>query len=145
MKILEYQQMPSIAVLMQPFPYFVDPNTPVEQIRELMKSHNIRHIPVQQKEHIVGIISERDLPPISNSAVALPVGENIPARNIMTLDPYVVEIDTPLTTVIFEIIQRKIGVAIVVSSGELVGIVSVIDICRAFGELLNQTYQYKCQ
>ena len=143
MKILEYQQLPSIAVLMQPFPYFADPSTPVKQIRELMKSHNIRHIPIQQKGHIVGIISERDLPRISNAAVALPVDENIPARNIMTLDPYVVEINTPLTNVIFEITQRKIGVAIITSSGELVGMVSVIDICRAFGELLNQTYKCK--
>ncbi len=145
MKILEYQQMPSIAVLMQPFPYFVDPDTPVKQIRELMESHNIRHVPIKQQEHIVGIISERDLPQISNSTEALPVDENIPARNIMTLDPYVVEIDTPLTTVIFEITERKIGVAIIISLGELVGMVSVIDICRAFGELLNQTYQYKCK
>ena len=142
MKILEYQQMPSIAVLMQPFPYFVDPNTSVVQIRELMKSHNIRHIPIQQKEHIVGIISERDLPRIGNSAIVPPVTEEIPVRNIMTLDPYAVEIDTPLTTVIFEIIQRKIGAAIILSSGKFVGIVSVIDICRAFGELLDSEYQW---
>lgn len=143
MKLLEYQQMPSIAVLMQPFPYFVDPNTSVVEIRELMESHNIRHIPIQQKEHIVGIVSDRDLPRISNSAIVPPVIEQIPARNIMTLDPYVVEIDTPLTTVIFEITQRKIGVAIILSSGKLVGIVSVIDICHAFGELLHSEYKYR--
>lgn len=61
----------------------------------------------------------------------------------MTLDPYVVEIDTPLTTVIFEIAQRKIGAAIILSSGRLTGIVTVTDICRAFGELLNSEYKYK--
>ena len=143
MKLLEYQQMPSIAVLMQPFPYFVDPNASVVRIRELMRSHNIRHIPIQQNEHIVGIVSERDLPRIDNSVIVSPVTEQTPVRNIMTLDPYVVEIDTPLTTVILEITQRKIGVAIILSSGKLVGIVSVIDICRAFGELLHSEYKYK--
>ena len=143
MKLLEYQQMPSIAVLMQPFPYFVEPNTPVGEVRELMQIHNIRHIPIQQKEHIVGIISERDLPRIDNLAVALPTSDDLPARNIMTLNPYVVEVDTPLTTVIFEITQRKIGAVIVLSFGKLVGIVSVIDICRAFGELLDSAYKYQ--
>ena len=143
MRLLQYQQMPPIAVLMQPFPYFVDPNTSVVKIRELMKSHNIRHIPIQQKEHIVGIISERDLPRIGNFTIVPPVNEEIPVRNIMTLDPYVVEIDTPITKVIFEMTQRKIGAAIIIGSGKLMGMVSVIDICRAFGELLKSEYRYR--
>ena len=143
MKLLEYQQMPTIAVLMQPFPYFVEPNTSVGQIRDMMQSHNIRHIPIQQKESIVGIVSERDLCRMGNSLEVSSVTAEIPVRNIMTLDPYVVEIDTPLTTVIFEITKRKIGAAIILSSGKLAGIVTVTDVCRAFAELLDSEYKYK--
>jgi len=141
MKLLDYKQMPSVAVLMQPFPYFAEPDTSVVQIRELMKSHNIRHIPIKQGEHIVGIISERDLRPMDNSAIMPPMTDEIPVRNVMTLNPYVVEIDTPLTTVIFEMTERKIGAVIVLSSGRLAGMVTVIDICRALGELLNSEFR----
>lgn len=141
MKLLDYEQMPSIAVLMQPFPYFAEPDTSVMQIRELMKSHNIRHIPIKQEEKIIGIISERDLRQIEHLDLVLPMTQKIPARSIMKRNPYVVEIDTSLTTVIFEMTERKIGAVIVLSSGNLVGIVTLIDLCRALGELLDSEFR----
>lgn len=136
MKLLDYKQTPSVAALMHPFPYFAESDTSVVQIRELMKSHNIRHVPIMQNESVVGIISERDLCRLDNSATLVPITEEIPVRNVMTLNPYVVEIDTPLKIVISEMTKRKIGAAVIISADKLVGIITVIDICRALGELL---------
>ncbi len=141
MKLLDYKKMPPVAVLMQPFPYFAEPDTSVGQILELMKSHNVRHIPIKQNNRVVGIISERDLRWMGNPSLALPAADEIPVRHVMTFNPYIVEIDMPLTTVISEMTERKIGAAIVVSSGRLAGIVTVIDICRALGEILDSEFK----
>ncbi|MGF1542783.1 MAG: CBS domain-containing protein [Pleurocapsa sp.] len=140
MKLLEYKQMPTVAALMQAFPYFAEPNTSVAYILELMKTHNIRHIPIKYDDRIVGIVSERDLRWMGSPAIALPDTDEIPVHHVMTANPYVVEIDTPLTSVIAEMTDRKLGAAIVVSSGRLAGIVTTIDICRALGELLESEF-----
>ena len=142
-KLLDYKQMPPVGVLMQPFPYFAKPNSSVAEILELMQNHNIRHIPIKQKERVIGIISERDLRWMGNPGIVLPDAEEIPVHHVMTFNPYVVEIDTPITTVVFEMTERKIGAAIVVSSGKLAGIVTVIDICRALGELLDSEFKHR--
>ncbi len=142
MRLLDYKKNPSVAVLMQPFPYFAEPDTSVAQILELMKSHNVRHIPIKQNDRVVGIISERDLRWMGNPAIVLPATDEIPVSHVMTFNPYIVEIDTPLTTVILEMTERKIGAAIVVSSDRLAGIVTVIDICRALGEVLDSEFNH---
>ena len=142
MKLLDYKQMPTVAALMQPFPYFAEPHTSVAYILELMNIHNIRHIPIKQSDRVIGIVSERDLRWMGSPAIVIPVADEIPVYHVMTPNPYVVEITTPLTTVISEMTERKIGAAIVLSSGRLAGIVTVIDICRALGELLDSEFSY---
>ena len=138
MKLLNSKQVPTVAALMQPFPYFAESDASVAQILELMKSHDIRHIPIKQGERVVGIVSERDLRWMRSPAIVLPVADEIPVYHVMTFNPYVVEMTTPLTTVISEMTEQKIGAAVVLSSGRLAGIVTVIDICRALGDLLEE-------
>ncbi|MGK7896344.1 MAG: CBS domain-containing protein [Xenococcus sp. (in: cyanobacteria)] len=140
MKLLDYKKMPPVAALMQPFPYFAEFNATVAQAVELMKSHNFRHLPIKQNDRVVGIISERDLRWMGNPSLALPATDEIPVSHVMTFNPYLVEIDTPLTTVIAEMTERKIGAAIVTSAGRLAGIVTVIDLCRALRELLDSEF-----
>lgn len=143
MNLLDRSKMPTVASLMQSSPYFAEPNTSVAQIRQLMTSHDIRHIPVTQKDSVIGIVSERDLRWMSSPAITIPAAEEIPAHHVMTFNPYTVEITTPLTKVISEMTERKIGAAIVLNSGKLAGIVTVIDICRALGELLESEFSSK--
>ena len=142
MRLLDYKKMPPVAALMQPFPYFAEYNSSVAQVLALMKNHNVRHIPIKQDDRVVGIISERDLRWMGNPSLALPDTDEIPVSHVMTFNPYLVEIDTPLTTVITEMTERKIGAAIVVSSGKLAGIVTVIDLCRALRDLLDANFKY---
>lgn len=140
MNLLDHKQMPTVAALMHSFPYFVAPDSSVADVQKLMKSNNIRHIPVKQKDRVVGIVSERDLRWMKSPAMTLPAPEEIPVHHVMTSNPYMVEITEPLTTVVYEMTERKIGAAIVLCSGRLVGIVTVIDICRALTELLESEF-----
>ncbi len=126
MNLLDRAKAPTVASLMQSFPYFAEPNTSVAEIRELMSRHNIRHVPVKQKDSVMGIVSERDLRWMTSPAITLPVADEIPVHHVMTFNPYTVEIDEPLTNVISEMTERKIGAAIVLSSGKLVTLHSLL-------------------
>ena len=143
MKISDYEQMPTVEAIMQPSPYFAQTSDPVSKILDLMGKHKIRHIPIKQGEQIVGIISERDLRWMETPAMSLPDPEEIPVHHIQVNQPYIVETDTPLNTVIAEMSKRKIGSAIVVKSGKLSGIVTTTDICNALVELLESQFQKK--
>lgn len=135
-----YQQMPAVSALMRPFPYFAEPDTSVAQIINMMDEHQIRHLPIKQDNRIVGIVSERDLRWLGNPKLDLPITHEIPVCHIMTYNPYVAEIDTPLPVAIDEITRQKIGAAIVVRSGKLAGIVTTIDICQALSEVLKAEF-----
>lgn len=140
MRLSDYKQMPTVEALMQPSPYSVEPDASVAEIVQLMREHKIRHIPVESGDRVIGIVSERDLRWMKSPAIVLPDGREIPVRHVMIANPYTVESDTPLTTVVSEMTERKIGAAIVVRSGKLAGIVTVIDICRALGEILESKF-----
>ena len=125
---------------MKSFPYFAQPNDTVAQIDRLMKEHNIRHVPIKQGKQVVGIISERDLRWMRGPSLSLPDPEEIPVAHVQVNNPYTVEINTPLNTVLQEMSERKIGAAVVVKSGELAGIVTVTDICSALAEVLTAQF-----
>ncbi|MBE9047102.1 CBS domain-containing protein [Pleurocapsales cyanobacterium LEGE 10410] len=132
--------MPTVEALMQPSPYSVKPDASVAEMVKLMREHQIRHIPIQIGDRVIGIVSERDLGWMKSPAIVLPDANEIPVRHVMTANPYAVEVDTPLTTVVSVMSERKIGAAIVLKEGKLAGIVTVIDICHALVEFLNSEF-----
>ena len=140
MRLSDYNQMPTVAALMKSFPYFAKSDDTVAQIDRLMKEHNIRHIPVKHGEQVIGIVSERDLRWMRSPAMLLPDPEEIPVAHVQINNPYTVEITTPLNIVLEEMSERKIGSAVVLKSGELAGIITVTDICRALAEVLTEQF-----
>lgn len=131
---------PSVGSVMTPFPYFVDVMDPVSKLEELMDAHQIRHVPVQSDGRVVGIVSERELHHLVNPSLPRVDKRRIRARDVLIPDPYVAEIDTPLQSVVREMAERHIGSAIVVRKGKLVGILSVIDVCRTLADLLEELH-----
>ena len=140
MKLSDYNQMPTVAAIMKPCSYFAQPDEPVAHLLKLMKQHNIRHVPIQREGRVVGIVSERDLRWMGSPAIVLPDPEEIPIAHVQVNSPYTVEINTPLNKVLQEMAERKIGAAVVVKSGKLVGIVTVTDICRVLAEILSSQF-----
>ncbi len=129
--------MPMVGAAMTPFPYSAGPEDNVEKVERLMREHEIRHVPVQDDGRVVGIVSERDLHRLTNPALPKIDKPQIRVRDVALPDPYIVEIDTPLDQVVTKMAESRIGSAIVVKKGKLVGILSVTDICRGLAALLE--------
>ena len=106
----------------------------------MMDEHRIRHLPVVDREKLVGIVSDRDLrletKPTSGRAEEskLTVGE------ICERDVYVVELTERLDGVLDEMLRRRIGSAVVVKADRVVGIFTSVDACRVLRRLLEDFF-----
>ena len=131
-----------VANRMRSAPVWVDEGDSMKKAMDLLKEHEIRHLPVlKDGEKLVGILSERDIKQASpSSATALEIREifylldKILVRQIMTRRPYTVSSTTPIEEAALIIREKKIGCLPVVDNGKLVGIITETDILDAFIE-----------
>ncbi len=132
---------PSVGAIMTPFPFFVGRDDPVAAAERIIEEHEVRHVPVKHDGEVVGLVSERDLHRLVNPALPGVDKARIRVSAILRTDPYVVEIGTPLARVVREMADRRIGAAIVVKRGKLAGVLTTVDVCRAFAEWLDARYE----
>lgn len=102
------------------------PDTPVGAARRLLREARVRHLPVLDRDLLVGIVSDRDLREAPSETV--PLGE-IMSRPVFVLSP-----DTPIRRAARLFRERRFGAMPVLEGRELVGIVSVVDVVGVLGE-----------
>ncbi len=123
----------------------VSPNDKLDRVFFLYNFENLRHLPVLEKNKLVGIISDRDLKKIlgpKKTFVEKPDGttvrlstrrvKNIMRRNVTTIEPEQRAADAAAIMA-----KKKIGALPVVHKNKLVGIISATDILKAFVKLRN--------
>ncbi len=126
-------------------PCTVSPHTPVSEAREIMKKEKIHRLPVIDKhDHIVGIITEKDILYASPSpATSLDVYEisNLMAKlevhSVMSRDVISIGLDTPLEDAARIMADNNIGGLPVVDNDILVGIITESDLFKVFVELFG--------
>lgn len=117
----------------------VRPETSMLKASKLMKEHDIRRLPVVDTEnHVVGIVSDRDIKDASPSkATTLDMHElyyllsELKIKSIMTPNPVTVSPTDTVETVAMLMEERGFGgVPVVDNDGKLVGIISDHDIFK---------------
>jgi len=120
------------------FPITITPGTTIAAARALMDKYDVRHLPVTNGAHTVGIVADRDL---RVAEAVYSARDNASAQLAVALVGteilYEVAPDTLLEVVLAEMARLKIGAAMVVDAGRLVGILTTLDACRIFSEYLR--------
>jgi len=127
----------------------VSPDDSLDKVFFLFNFENIRHLPVLEDEKIVGIVSDRDLKKALGSSEAFrgklkSIPFNIPSKKvaaIMRKDVLVTEPGERAADVAAVMVAKKIGVLPVAQNDKLVGIISAIDILKAFVGVCNSLEQ----
>ena len=135
----------NVAKRMKRNPVFVDEGDSMKKAMDLLKEHQIRHLPVlKDGERLVGILSEQDIKQASPSpATALEIREiyylldKIKVKQIMTRRPYTISSRAPIEEAALIIREKKIGCLPVVDDGKLVGILTETDIIDSFIEAMG--------
>lgn len=122
--------------VMHPFPHTIAPQMSLRVALDTFQEHNVRHLPVKEANSLVGILTERDV----NFALRVEkkTPEELTVRDAFTPDPFVTTGDTPVSEVALRMAHERLGCALVVDHGRLIGIFTTVDACRALGEQLSE-------
>ena len=110
----------------------------------LMRSHQVRHIPVVEKGELVGIISDRDLrrprwaEHVDDWTLYYQLDDEHRVADVMTLNPETVRASDDVLKAVRLFRDRRFGALPVLNKdGDLVGILSAVDLLEALEELLS--------
>lgn len=130
--------------VMTPDPITIGPEDTLMSALELMRSNNIRRIPVVAGGALVGLLAEGDLKRAQPSALVDSqddfnrVMESTPVSRVMIQGPLAVPPDMPLSEAARTLHSMKYGGLPVVNGQRLVGILTDIDLISCLVDLIAQ-------
>lgn len=127
---------PTLAAAMTPFPHSVDINAPLDEAQAFMREHKIRHLPVTDNSVLVGVVTDRDIKLLLGPDFAYPEPQTLKVSDAMVEETYVIDLKTPLATVLQNMASKRLGSALVTRKGKLAGVFTTTDACRVFAGLL---------
>lgn len=115
------------------------------ELVKLMEQHSVRHLPVLEHGHLVGLVSQRDILAAGGSNIGsyIPaerelVERTIRARDIMTEQLKTIDVRANMRKAALLLQQHKYGCLPVVDGGSLVGIITDFDFVGVAINLLEQ-------
>ncbi|MBE2223181.1 MAG: CBS domain-containing protein [Anaerolineae bacterium] len=123
----------------------VEPDMPIMEALNLMKTKQIRRLPVVDgKGNLIGIVSNEDLLNASPSDVtSLSVWEinyligKITVKKVMTKDVLTINENTPIEEAARIMVDNKVGGLPVMSGNKLVGVITESDLFKVLLELMG--------
>jgi acetoin utilization protein AcuB len=105
----------------------------VLQALSLMKKKSVRHLPVVDAGKFVGLITSTD----AKQAILTGMLETLRVGDIMMKNPVTVTRETTLEEASRIIYEQKVSSLPVVEKGKVLGILTIIDILKAFIDLMG--------
>lgn len=129
---------------MTPAPLTVTPSTLIPKVQQLMVYRRIRHLPVVEDGRLVGIITDRDVRTVQPSPATSSAGremhylfDQLTVRAVMTRPVLTVAPHKPLAEAVRLMLENRIGGLPVIEGEHLVGILTEVDLLRAFSTTLG--------
>ena len=120
---------------MTPGPHTIGREQSLVAARQTMRKNDIRHLPVLHGGELVGVVSDRELEVME----VLPGSKQLAVEDAMVPSVYTTSEDTPLATVAADMSRLKLGSAVVVNGGHVVGMFTATDGLRALAGLLTES------
>ena len=131
--------MPTIKVMMTPFPYHITGGASLTEAAQLMSDKQIRHLVVTREDGSYGLLSERDLE--HHQALYGGRGEaELSVADICREQAVCADINDPVDRVLNAMTSRHLGSVVVLRHAELAGIFTTSDACHHFAEHLRKEH-----
>jgi len=125
-----------ISTIMTRDPVVVSDDASLDEAMQRMDDHDLRHLPVVRDSAVVGVLSDRDLLQVTGwlhprvrEVLDAPDG---PVGNFMHAPPITISSERPVAEGVRRLVEQHIGCLPVVHDEALVGIVTGVDVLRAF-------------
>jgi acetoin utilization protein AcuB len=128
--------MPPIARYMTCQPWATRRDAKLAQALELMRAHEIRHLPVLEAGKLVGIVSERDVYLFDRLG---DLDTAVTVEDAMTVDVYAVSCEDSLDAVVETMAEHKYGAVVVMNRrGTVEGIFTTVDGMQVLADVLRR-------
>jgi len=127
--------IPTIQKYMTPTPHSIGAEQTLAHAHAVMAKHGIRHLPVLHGGKLLGVVTDRDLHLVESLKDVDP--KLLTVSDAMSEDVYAVAPDAPLDEVVGTMAEKKLGSAVVLQNGKIVGIFTTVDVCIALADLLH--------
>jgi acetoin utilization protein AcuB len=117
-------------------PYTIGQEQTLRVAHEVMREHNVRHLPVLEGGKLVGVLSQRDLHLIETLKDVDPATTTV--DEAMTGDVYITGPEAPLDEVASHMAEHKYGSAVVVERGKVVGLFTTVDALSALSSFAKK-------
>ncbi len=117
-------------------PLVIGSDRSVADAHRLMRERGFRHLPVVDAGRLVGLVSQRDIYLVETLEGVDRTTETV--REAMSPDPYTVAPDTPIEEVAMRMAERKLGSALVLDRGCVIGVFTTVDALRALAALARR-------
>jgi acetoin utilization protein AcuB len=111
----------------------IAPHKGIADALRLMQKHKIRHLPVMEKDRMVGWITSRDLREVMLASML----EKIIVADVMLKEPITVTPDTSVEDAARLLYEHKIGGLPVLEGDRLAGVLTMMDLIAAFLTMLG--------
>jgi acetoin utilization protein AcuB len=117
-------------------PKTVTPEDTLSAAAAMMREHRFNHLPVVEGGRMVGILTDTDL---RNASLETGdgAGGNRPVREVMRTQVWSLTPEDSLEDALLVISQQKFGALPVLDGDRLVGILTKMDLLRAFVDILD--------
>lgn len=132
------KSIPKISRYMTTSPNAINAEATLEEAMAVMEKNRIRHLPVIKAGRVFGLLSDRDLKSVFAFAGSNP--KEIKVGDICTDQPFLTKPEAPLNEVASEMAHQKVGSALIVDNGKLVGIFTATDACQALADVCEARY-----
>jgi acetoin utilization protein AcuB len=129
---------PTVRSVMTPAPEVVVAQADTSSALERMQTLGVRHLPVMDRDRLVGVVSERDLRSVRAFLDYAPGELGPTVGELCSRDLLVVGPDDPLDEAATAMADRRVGAALVVEGTDLVGIMTCVDLCKGLTELVSR-------
>jgi len=127
----------SITEIMSKNPITIASSESLYEVENLLNKHSIRHLPVVDEDHLIGVISRSDLLRISVSdlneaedGVESVIFNNYSISQVMTKMPVFIDVNYTIKEAAKLLSQQSFHSLPVVDQGKLVGIVTSTDLIK---------------
>lgn len=134
------KRIPMIKSDMTPFPYSIDIHAPLTRARDLVVEHGIRYLPVTEDSEPVGVLVDAQINQALDPRFSNPSVPELCVEDAHILPSHIVELSEPLDNVLIHMASNHLDCALVVKQGKLVGIFTVYDVCKSYGETLRAQF-----
>ena len=125
----------TIGEVMSTVPITIPDDLSLTDAQQRMFDHKIRHLPVLNGEHLVGLLSERDIALIGGiPSVKL---DKVTVGQAMHEKPFTCNPGDSMREVTTTMLEHKFGSAIVMDDGKVVGMYTTVDALRELISVLD--------